>query len=113
MKRRVRRNRQVREDLIAIYVHIHRRSPQGAEKVLDALERSITSLLDTPKIGRLWESPDPRLEGLRVAVSTPYRNYLIFFRPVAYGIEVFRVIHGAQELARIVDEIQIDFEDVD
>lgn len=111
MKRRVRRTRQVREDLIAIYVYIHEQSSQSAEKVLTALERSISSLLDTPKIGRPWDSPDPRLEGMRVAVSTPYRNYLIFFRPVPNGIEVFRVIHGAQELDRIVDEIDIDFED--
>ena len=113
MRRRIRRTRQVREDLVAIYIHVHGKSPQNAEKVLDALERSITSLLDTPGIGRLWESPDPRLEGLRVAVSTPYRNFLIFFRPVADGIEVFRVIHGARELDRIVDEILIDLEDVD
>lgn len=111
MKRRVRRTRQVREDLIAIYVYIHEQSSQSAEKVLTALERSISSLLDTPKIGRPWDSPDPRLERMRVAVSTPYRNYLIFFRPVPNGIEVFRVIHGAQELDRIVDEIDIDFED--
>src|SRR5689334_1301356 len=108
MKRQIRRTRQVRDDLIAIYLHIHQRSPSAAEKVLTVLQRNINSLLDTPGIGRPWESPDPRLEGMRVCVVSPYRNYLIFFRPTSTGIDVFRVIHGARELDRIIDEIDID-----
>ncbi len=111
MRRKIRRTRQVADDLIAIYLHIHEHSPQGADHVLVVLERNIRSLLDTPGAGRRWDSPDPRLEGMRVAVVTPYRNYLIFFRATPGGIEVFRVIHGAQELERIVDEIDLDFAD--
>jgi toxin ParE1/3/4 len=110
-KRRIRRTRQVADDLIGIYLFIHRRSPQGAERVLSVLERNIRSLADTPGVGRLWDTPDPRLEGMRVAVVTPYRNYLIFFRPAPDAIEVFRVVHGAQELDRIVDEIDVEFEE--
>jgi toxin ParE1/3/4 len=109
-KRRIRRTRQVADDLIGIYLFIHRRSPQAAERVLSVLERNVRSLADTPGVGRVWDSPDPRLEGMRVTVVTPSRNYLIFFRPTPDAIEVFRIVHGAQELDRIVDEIEIDFE---
>jgi toxin ParE1/3/4 len=109
MKRQVRRTRQVRDDLISIYLYIHEHSPAAAEKVLTVMERNIRSLLDTPGVGRRWNSPDPRLDGMRVAVITPYRNYLIFYRPTSGGIDVFRVVHGARELDRIVDEIEIDF----
>lgn len=111
MKRSIRRTRQVAEDLIGIYLRIHEHSPQAAERVLTVLERNIRALLDSPGVGRQWESPDPRLEGMRVAVVTPYRNYLMFFRAKPGGIDLFRVIHGAQELDRIVDEIDADFQD--
>ena len=52
-----------------------------------------------------------RLAGMRVTVVTPYRNYLIFFCPSDDAVEVFRIVHGARELARVVEEIQLDFED--
>jgi toxin ParE1/3/4 len=110
MNPKIRRTRQVRDDLIDIYRYLHRRTPQGAERVFDAIEQSIRSLTAAPGIGSLWNSTDPRLEGMRVVPAKRYRNYLIFFRAVPDGIEVFRVVHGAQEMDRIVDEIQIDFD---
>ncbi len=111
MPRTIRRTRQVRDDIIDIYRYIHARSPQSADKVFDAIERSIKALRDIPGVGRLWNSTDPRLEGMRVTVITPYRNFLVFFRTTPDAIEVFRVIHGARDLDRVVDEIEIDFDD--
>jgi toxin ParE1/3/4 len=111
MAKQIRRTRQLRQDLIDIYRYIHERNPAAAEKVFDAIERNIKSLLDTPGVGRRWDSSDPRLEGMRVAVVTPYRNFLIFFRPSAKGVEVYRLIHGARELEQIVDEIEIESEE--
>jgi len=109
--RPIRRTKQVRQDLIDIYAYIHARSPQAAEKVFDAIERSIRALPDIAGAGRLWNSTDPRLQGMRVTVVTPYRNYLIFFRPTPDVVEVYRVVHGARELEAIVDEIELDFEE--
>ncbi len=111
MSRVLRRTRQVRDDIIHIYRHIHDHNHGAADKVFDAIERSIRALLDTPGVGRYWNSPDPRLDRMRVTTVRPYRNYLIFFRAAADRIEVFRVIHGARELQPLVDEIEIDFED--
>ncbi len=110
MRRVIRRTAQVRHDIIDIYRYVHAQRPHAAEKVFDAIERSIRSLLDAPGIGRYWSSPDPRLEGLRVTTVRPYRNYLIFFRVVPDGIEVFRVVHGARELQPLVDDIEFDIE---
>jgi toxin ParE1/3/4 len=111
MKRRIRRTVQVHDDIVQIYRYVHERSPQNAERVFDAIERSIRALLDTPGVGRRWNSPDARLEGMRVTIVTPYRNFLVFFRATADGIEVYRVVHGARELERVVDEIELDFSD--
>jgi len=110
MRKRIRRTKQLRQDIIAIYSYIHARSPDAAERVFDAIERSIKALLRMPGVGRRWYSPDPRLERLRVTVVLPYRNYLIFFRPVPDGVEAYRVVHGARELDQIVDEIDVEFE---
>ena len=109
----IRRTRQVRQDLIAIYRHIYADSPRAAELVFDAIERSIRRLLDVPGVGRYWDTSDPRLDGMRVTVVRPYRNYLIFFRDVPDGVEVFRVVHGARELEPLVDEIEALFDDDD
>jgi len=111
MSRQLRRHPRVRDDLIEIYCYIHERSPQSADKVYAAIERSIRALLDIPGVGTQWSTTDPRLAGLRVTPCTPYRNYLMFFRAVPDGIELFRVVHGARELGRIVDEIERDLED--
>jgi plasmid stabilization system protein ParE len=113
MKRRIRRTRQVRDDIITIYRYLYDRSKQAADKVFVALRRSIEGLLDTPGIGRLWDSPDPRLQGMRMTTVRPYRNYLILFRATPGGVEVFRVVHAARALQPLVDEIVIEFEDED
>ena len=105
MSRIIRRRKQVAGDIIEIYRYIHARSPDAADKVLDAIERSIKSLTNTPKVGSYWNSPDPRLDGMRVTTVTPYRNYLIFFRPVEGVVEVFCVLHGARDLPALIDEI--------
>jgi plasmid stabilization system protein ParE len=101
MRRGIRRTRQVADDIIAIYRFIRARSPQGAERVFDAIERSIRSLPDTPGIGRRWHSPDPRLNGMRVAVVTPYRNYLIFFRATDELSKFFALCAGRGNWGRL------------
>jgi plasmid stabilization system protein ParE len=111
MKRTIRRTTQVRDDIIEIYGYIHERSPQAAEKVLDAIEASIRSLLITPGVGRYWLSGNAHLDGMRVTTVHPFRNYLIFFRAVSSGIEVFRILHAARDIEPLIDDIQIDFDD--
>jgi toxin ParE1/3/4 len=111
MKRTIRRAKRVRQDIIDIYRHIHQQNPAAAEKVLDAIERSINSLIDMPGVGHYWNSPDPRLQAMRVVCVRPYRNYLIFFRVAPNHIEVFRVVHGMRELQPLIDEIELDFEE--
>lgn len=111
MKRRLRRTKQVREDLIEIYGFLYERNPHAAERVFDAIEAAIRTLQAKPSIGRLWGSRDPRLAGMRVLVVARYPSYLVFFRMTGRDIEVYRVLHGARELQRLIDEIELDFED--
>lgn len=105
------RSGQVHEDLMAIYLHIGKDRPAAAEEVLDRIESTIELLSTLPGLGNRWKSPDPRLSGLPVAVVTPYRNYLVFFRRSDRGVEVYRVVHGARDLEQIVDQVVFDLDD--
>ena len=113
MTRSLRRNRQVEQDLANIYSYVYERSPQGAEKLLEGLLRAIRGLLDAPGAGTLYPTSDRELEGLRVTPARRYRSYVILFRATPTAVEVFRVFQGSQLLARMVDEIDIDFADDD
>jgi toxin ParE1/3/4 len=109
MKRVIRRTKQLADDIVDIYVYLAIRSPQSADRLLAAIESSIRSLADNPGVGRRWHSPRPALVGMRVTIVSSYRNYLIFFRPTDDSVDVFRVVHGARELPRIIDLIDLDF----
>lgn len=111
MSRNIRFARRVRTDIIRIFNFISQRSPQTAERVCEAIHRSIQELADIPGAGRAWESSRAMLQGMRVTTVRSYRNYLIFFRLTGNIVEVFRVVHGARELDSIVDQIQEDLED--
>ena len=110
MSRAIRRAKQVQQDIIDIYTYIGQRNSDAAERVVDAIEGSIASLKEFPGIGSVWSANDPRLSGMRVVPVSPYRNYLIFFRPIEDLVEIYRVVHGARNLDRIVDEIDFEFD---
>jgi toxin ParE1/3/4 len=58
-----------------------------------------------PGMSPRYEHDHPALAELRVSVlSAPFNAYLIFYRPVAGGIEVVRVLHGARDIPRILAE---------
>lgn len=93
-----------RADIIDIYCRNARPNPESAEHVFDAIQRAVTLLTDAPGVGRLWNSPDPRLKDMRVTTAGPYANYLILFRPVPHGIEVARVVAASPALQAIIND---------
>lgn len=110
MKLLARRSPQFRSDLLELYAFVHQRSPQGAELLLDAVERTVSLLCEHPGSGRAWLSPDPMLAGMRVMLAMPYRNYLVFYRAYATYIEFYRVVHGARDLEQVMDELDLSFD---
>jgi plasmid stabilization system protein ParE len=56
------------EDLTEAYLYIGDDSPNGAERLLDAVEEAVTFLLENPGVGRRREF-DPR--ALRISVPGP------------------------------------------
>ena len=105
--RQILRRPRAKADLIDHYVFIARDKTTPAERFLREAEAAFELLARMPGIGRRWESPEPRLSDVRVyPLPRRFRNYLVFYRPVADGIEVLRVLHGARDLDAALDEPQ-------
>ena len=93
-----------RNDLIEHYVFIGRDNPDAAERFLDSAEQTFERLAGMPRSGRPWRSPNRRLAGLRVVPIADFSNYLVFYRPEDNGITIVRVLHGARDIDRVLDE---------
>ncbi len=84
-------------DLDDIWETIARDDVEAAGRVLSALRERFPRLADFPGLGRTsGYAPDLR----RFAVPP----YVIFYRPSESGIEVVRVLHGARNLARTLQD---------
>jgi toxin ParE1/3/4 len=102
MTKRVVQRRLAEQDIVDQAVHIHRDNPASARRFLEAVDHALAMLLDMPEIGA------PRhhggIEGLRMWRVRSFERHLIFYRPVADGIEVIRVLHASRDLAALLDE---------
>lgn len=78
-------------DLVEIGLHIARDDIGAAEKVLSAIERRCKMLSRLPGLGR---RRDELAAGLR---SLAVGSHVVFYRVTDDGIEVIRVLHGAQD----------------
>ena len=64
-------------------------------------EATFRQLAESPELGSLGEFQSPALCGVRRWRVKRFTNYLIFYRPLAEGIEVIRVLHGARDIDAI------------
>jgi toxin ParE1/3/4 len=105
MSKSVHRRRQARQDLVDIFRYYAREAGlRLADRFLAQAEASFTHLAGMPGIGTRHEHDHPALAGVRVYPTTGFRKYLVFYRPVADGIEIVRVLHGARDIQSILAE---------
>lgn len=77
-------------------------NPHAARRFLDALQESFQALAELPTLGRIWESQEKQLEGVRVWRVKAFEKHHIFCRLTESGIEVLHVLHGARDLPPIL-----------
>lgn len=82
-------------DLIEIWDYISADSPLQADQLIERFRTKLEHLAKWNTLGR------PRPEFGKDCRSYPFGKYGFFFRPVADGIEVIRVIHSARDLDQI------------
>ena len=97
---RVLRKPLARTDLLDIWNYVADDSPAKADRLLDAINKHCQTLARFPRMGR------PRTELGRSLRSFPVGNYVIFYREVSKGIEIIRVLHGAQDIEGIISSVE-------
>jgi toxin ParE1/3/4 len=103
MPPRITKSAKARRDLLEHYVYIGRDSMAAARRFRKAAQRAMEKLARMPDMGSVWETTHPALAGLRVWSIYKFQNHLIFYRPIPEGIEVVRVLHGAQDIDAILE----------
>mgnify|MGYP006381028261 CR=1 FL=1 len=80
------------EDIAGIWDHIADDSLRAADRWVDRLDAQLCLLATQPLMGRARDELSP---GLR---SFPFGRYVIFYEPIASGIDVVRLLHSARDV---------------
>ncbi len=92
MPNKARKSPQTEIDLMSIYNFVADDSFRAAEAWLARVEATFDMLAETPMAGRARNNLGANVR------SFPVGNYVIFYRPVADGVEVVRVMHGRRDI---------------
>ncbi|MBI1829272.1 MAG: type II toxin-antitoxin system RelE/ParE family toxin [Thaumarchaeota archaeon] len=90
-----------KKDMKGIWKYIADDSADRATQFLRLLESKMEILANTPLMGRACDELMPSLRFF------PVGNYLIFYLPIEGGIEVARVLHGAQDIQRYFPDMTL------
>jgi plasmid stabilization system protein ParE len=85
-----------RADLMEAWMFVAEESLYAADKLLDAIEESITFLAQQPLMGR--GRPELRANLRSWPTTTPY---ILFYVPESDGLTLIRVLHHAQDVQSI------------
>lgn len=83
---------QAAQDLEDIWIYIAQDSEQAADALIDEIIQRLPKLAAFPDMGR---KRDDLLKGLR---SFPVKSYVLFYRRIQEGIEIFRILHGRRDI---------------
>jgi toxin ParE1/3/4 len=92
----VRISSRAQEDLEEIWDFIAEDNPDAADRFNDLLLEKFKILGRQPKIGRLRKELGPALRSFAVG------HYIIFYRQIPKGVDIFRVLHGARDIEAIL-----------
>lgn len=87
------------EDLDAILEYYVERDLSYAKKLLTEISKKFFLLLQYPEMGR------ERNDLILYMRSFVVKDYLIFYLPTSYGIEIVRVIKASRNLSKIFDDM--------
>jgi toxin ParE1/3/4 len=91
-----------KRELKEINSYIARYNSTAARRFKERIKQQCKLLADFPEMG---QNRDELESGLR---SFPIENYLIFYRPIANGVEIVRVVSGYRDLEAIFSSDDTD-----
>jgi toxin ParE1/3/4 len=85
-------------DLLDLWDYIADDSIDRADAFLDRIESKLQTLAQNPGLGRRREELSAGLQ------SFPINSYVVFYRAMANGIDVIRVLHGSRDIEGIFNQ---------
>ncbi|WP_235006797.1 type II toxin-antitoxin system RelE/ParE family toxin [Calothrix rhizosoleniae] len=76
-----------------------------AVKFLSAAEITFEQLVKTPGMGKVTQLVVSRLGEIRQWRIKDFKEYFIFYRIADANVEILRVLHGARDLADILNKL--------
>jgi len=92
------KRRQAERDLEDCFVFIGKRDLAAGLDFLRAATETFDLLTKMPLLGSPRRLRSSKLRNLRQWPVKGYVDYLIFYRPLQNGIEVFRVLHAKRDI---------------
>lgn len=103
MKPRIDWRPEARVDVEESAVFIGADAPDVALRFVDAVEATVRRLAKNPALGQARDFERSELTELRYFAVKGFTKHLVFYRPLASGIEVVRVLHGARDLGALFE----------
>ena len=104
MKQPVVLERLAEQDLEGHVDYIAADRTSAAVRFIDAAEAAFARLAKMPRIGAPRKFRNPRLDGIRCWPIPDFEKYLVFYRVTGEEVQVLRVLHGARDIASILEE---------
>ena len=89
------------QDFLDIIEFLAAESPPAARTVMDQIESGLQRLRDYPFLGKVTGDTKLARMGYRVLVV---KEYLMFYKVRGKTVLVYRIIHGARDIPRLLDE---------
>ena len=88
-------------DIDAITDYLEKIDPDLADRFEASVQEVAALALKYPGLGRTLEALPPSLREARFLIPRGFRNYVVYYLPVATGIDVLRIVHGARDLEQM------------
>ena len=89
-------------DLRAIVDYIAADKASSAYRFVDSVEETLELLRKMPEIGTKFPTSDDRFSNLRRITIRGFRNYQVLYDVRDDEVFVFRVVHGARDLPKLI-----------
>ena len=87
------------DDFTEIVMYISAENINAANKLADKIEKSLLSLTENPKLGRIPRDEDIKQLGYRYLIV---ENYIIFYTIDQRTIYIHRILHGSRNYKTIL-----------
>lgn len=89
-------SRDAETDLTLIWVYLAEQNRSAADRLREKFDSQFERILEFPRIGRVRDDVDENCRSFGVG------SYIVFYREIENGVEVTRVLHGAQDIHAIL-----------